>query len=789
METQAEQDQMEFDTLTHELPRRSGWRVIWERRGIALLVLLLCLAAGVAYCLLAPPIYTGTAKIYVEQVGPKILSEHEGVMTQSKDYLYTQAELLASTPVLAAALKRPGISDLAVFDDVDNEITLLRDELNVEVSKKGDILRVAFPAADPVEAAQVTNAVVDAYLEFASQEKRTSAGEVLKILRADAELRRAELQRDEKAFIEFKKAHPEISLEHGRGNVTLQRLSRLSDALSAAQIEVLDAKADFESIQALMDKPAQIRQFVEAKRKQGGYGSVDREWDELRAEHQDQLFRLGTLRQESTEDHPAVKMVRERIRWIEARLAALESDFASAHLAVVRQAYMAAKQKETGIAEALDVQEARARELAQDLGQYMLLESAYERSRNLAELIDNRISELNVTEDTGALNINVFEYAEPADKPTHPQIARVMALALVLGLLLGTGLAYVAHWVDQRIHSSDQVSAVLGLPVLSSIPRIGGKDTSLRTCGLISRDDPESPVAEAFRSVRTAVYFGLPRESAGTILVTSPEAEDGKSILVSNLGIAMARAGQKVLVVDADFRRPAQHKIFKVKRKQRTYDLLREHFNNIARRFEDLPEDKAQPDFIDVVRSDDFDEMLRKLNGGPAEGGEPADGLSSALSGRRKLDACIATTSVPDLDVLPCGPIPANPSELLNSTAMAEALETLRGRYDHVIIDSPPVLAVTDSRILGALSDITVLVVRAEKTDLRHARQAVASLAGVGARLFGLVVNAVPRRKGRNYSYDGYLYGSGYGAQSNASSPDAHPNGRQSDDSFPAEGG
>lgn len=185
-----------------------------------------------------------------------------------------------------------------------------------------------------------------------------------------------------------------------------------------------------------------------------------------------------------------------------------------------------------------------------------------------------------------------------------------------------------------------------------------------------------------------------------TILITSPAPGDGKTTTASNLAIAMAQAGQKVLLMDADFRRPTQHKVFNV------------------------------------------DDQV---------------GTTSVLAEQAQLAEAIKPTETPGLSILPCGPLPKNPSEILQSRAFSRLIEQLEERFDHIVIDSPPVMPVTDARILGALCDLTVLVLRAQKSSRRISMQARDSLASVGARVLGVVVNDVPRSRG------GYGYGYGYG--------------------------
>jgi capsular exopolysaccharide synthesis family protein len=219
---------------------------------------------------------------------------------------------------------------------------------------------------------------------------------------------------------------------------------------------------------------------------------------------------------------------------------------------------------------------------------------------------------------------------------------------------------------------------------------------------------PDSHQAEAFRTVRTAVFFGVPKEEAKTILVTSPAPGEGKSTLVANLGIAMAQAGQRVLVVDADFRRPMQDKVFHLNRK--------------------------------------------------------AKGLSSVLAGVIPLEAAVESAGTANLDILTTGPDVPNPAELINSESFKRIIERLSGEYDRVIVDSPPVVAVTDALILAALCDVTLLVLRAQKSTRRISIQAREALAGVNARVLGVVVNDVPHGGGRYGYYGGYgYYYYGYG--------------------------
>ena len=273
-----------------------------------------------------------------------------------------------------------------------------------------------------------------------------------------------------------------------------------------------------------------------------------------------------------------------------------------------------------------------------------------------------------------------------------------MAMALVLGLLLGGGLAVARDWLDQTLRSTEEISALLGLRVLGSVPAMSRRKTAQERGRrvLLQSDSHE---AEAFRTVRTAVFFSAPKDQVKTMLITSPAAGDGKSTLVSNLAIAMAQAGQKTLILDADLRRPTQYSIFGLDHHERC--------------------------------------------------------LSSVFAGRMKLAAAIQPTGVHGLHLLTCGRGISNPAEVLNSQRFALLLKSLAGAYDRILVDAPPVTVVTDAQILGARCDVTLLVLKADKSTRRAAQRAIEALRSVGVQVLGVVVNDISK-SGDRY---GYYYG------------------------------
>jgi capsular exopolysaccharide synthesis family protein len=353
-------------------------------------------------------------------------------------------------------------------------------------------------------------------------------------------------------------------------------------------------------------------------------------------------------------------------------------------VAVARQRWVMAQAQEQGLAQAYAQQKAAALSLKAREVQYAKLKVDNERLRQQADGLDNRIKEVSIAQSAGALNIDVFEPALASDDPVKPAKSKMLAAALLAGLVIGAGLGVLREWVDPRVRTAEYVKGALGMAVVGVIPRIAGQHSS-EARGWIVHLDSLSPVAEAYRSVRTAVTYGQ-ESPPRTILITSPSAGEGKSTLASNLAIAMAKAGKRVLLVDCDFRSPVQHRVF-------------------------------------GVRDD--------------------EGIAAVLASGEPIECAIHRTAVERLDVLPCGPVPRDPSEILNSESFAMTLDGLAAVYDHVLIDSPATSLYNDARIIGASCDATLLVIRAEKSNRRVVETSRDGLISVGAKIVGVVLNDV----------------------------------------------
>jgi capsular exopolysaccharide synthesis family protein len=725
--------------------RRGVLQVIWSRRLIVLISTLVLTVASFVYVELAPPTYLSGARIQVEgaRALPKALMPDENGQADSRNR-YTDCEIIRSTQVLNDALNslKTAIPPIQTFaGDPKNSLNYMVKHVTATVGKQDDLITITFESEYPDDIPRVVDAIANAYIDFQTTHRRDIAREVLTILQREKNVRDGDLSSSLQAMLNFKEKHPELGFGGDKGNIILQRLERLSTALTEAEFAMVEAKSDHDALVAIMgssrtdatsvsggmvdwlrnidptawigstsgpttapagkedemDRATRIRLFFETKRAAGkmvagGQDDVGR----LQAELNDLQFRLEALKREYPASSPAVQSVESSIKTVRQQIVDREAQAAALQVAIVEQQYKSAQDRLTHIAAEYDKQLKEAQRLNQTMVQYAPLESAYEQSKKLVEIIDDQLRGLNMTDEVGAMNIRKIEPAARPDKPYKPDKPRIVGVSCAVGLLLGVGLAMLWDWRDPRLSGVEEIAAATGLSVMAMLPEMKLKRGQEEfDFGRNVLQFPHSPASEAYRGLRTTLMLGMDGDKARTILVTSPGAQEGKSTLVSNLAVAMAQAGQRTLVLDADFRKPRQHELFNVS-------------NEL--------------------------------------------GLSAILQNGGSLEKSIVPSAQAGLDILPAGPTPLQPSELLGGRAFLELLRTLGERYDQILIDSPPVTAVSDSLILAARSDATLLVVRIEQSHRNLAEEACKSLLGVGARMCGVVVNGVSIKK-LHYGY------------------------------------
>ncbi|MGH7214429.1 MAG: GumC family protein, partial [Tepidisphaeraceae bacterium] len=685
-------------------------RVVWRRKWSVLAILVACVTAGYVLVRRTTPIYSSAARVYIERSAPGVLRDQVSI-GNSDTYLYLQCELIRSMPIVSIAAAKPEIAALDLFTgaaDTEDVANRLRGGLSASFGLKDGIITVAYTSTDPAASAVVVNAVVDAYTLYQSQETRSNSNHMLSILQREKDERDRELSKFQKKLGDFKKANGVLSFEGTEGNIVLQRFETLSRSLTSAELATIRARSVHEAAQALGGDPEKIEKLVMAEKATLPI-AIDGDVADLRD-------KLAALRAER-EAHPNLGKVNHyqlglerRITFIEQELKKQQAQAAVNYLDVIRQIYLRAEQEEKELRRRYDEQQRMALELNDRAVEFWSLEAETKRVQELCNRIDARIKELKVSEDVTPVKVGVLERAVPGWAPVAPRKTQTLLVAAAMGLLLGVGAALVQDWSDQRVRTVEEVRAGLSVPVLGIVPHV--RKARYDVAGQLVELEPLSEVAEAYRTIRTSLFFAQGEERCKTLMVTSPDSRDGKTVTASNLAIAIAHAGQRTLLVDADLRNPMQHMTF---------------------------------------------------------GLDNAMGLSSVLTEGASLGAAIFTTQIKGLDVLPAGPVPVYPSEILNNGLFSAVLDKLARHYDYVIIDSAPVLPVPDSRIIAARPSVsTVMVLRANKSTRQLAADARAALASVGARVVGGVINDMSR--GGRYSgyYGGYrTYGerSGDGSQ------------------------
>ena len=354
------------------------------------------------------------------------------------------------------------------------------------------------------------------------------------------------------------------------------------------------------------------------------------------------------------------------------------------------QEQIAAKEEEIG-------ELISARDISVATGELNTLEN------NLQNLTQRYTDLLSLTQEGATNSVQIVDPATEGTLVNSNSIISVITAAGI-GFVLSASAAYLLEYLDDTVKTPEQIMKLGNVPTLAGIAFIDSDDDSK----LVTISDPRSPTSEAYRVLRTAIQFSVVDKKNSILLMTSGVPSEGKSTTAGNLAIVLAQAGNNVLLIDGDLRRPSQHQIF------------------------NLPNKRGVTSLLLKLNVDDSDIEVRNL-----------------------VEDTVQPTEVEGLQIMTCGQIPPNPSELLGSTKMRRLLEVLEKQYDFVIVDSPPVLSVTDAAVLSALAGTTLVVVRANKSRKGEFKQVVERLADVNANLAGAVLNSL---KAGSEGHDFYYY-------------------------------
>jgi capsular exopolysaccharide synthesis family protein len=407
-------------------------------------------------------------------------------------------------------------------------------------------------------------------------------------------------------------------------------------------------------------------------------------------------------------DNPNLKQVKNQIAVIKDQIAESYKTLEEK----LRADYERAVRDERSLRAAFERAKAEAVKQNQAAIQYSILKQQVETAKSLYQDFLQKTNQARIQVAEQHNNLRLIESAHVPTSPIGPDRTRTIMIGLMVSLVLGVGLCLFLEYLDNTIKTIEDVNRYAQLPALGVIPSISSrKRRSLQAAQpdpakAIATLNSRSSVAEAYRVLRTSVLLSTAGGPPKIILITSSQPGEGKTTTAINTAISLAQLGASVLIIDADMRKPSAHKTFDVEHKV---------------------------------------------------------GLSSYLSGQAELDGLIRALPISNLWLLPCGPVPPNPAELISSQKMRQLLEQLAERYDHILIDSPPLMNVTDPVILSTMVDGVILVVHGGKSTREVLRRARQELEAVGAKIFGVVLNNIDLRREGYDEYYYYRYYSGYG--------------------------
>jgi capsular exopolysaccharide synthesis family protein len=697
-------------------------RVLYKRRAAATTVFLLVVLSVVVYAFTATPIYEAQTRLLIETDDPNIVS-FTAVIDEAQakaDYYQTQYNILQSRALARQTLQELQLWSSPLFRtdrdtwaarvraflerdpgtnpaDETSAQSLVVDEFltNLDISpiRNSRLVDVRYRLSDPALASRIANTIADNYIEQNLEYKFTASKDASDWLAERLAEEKQAVEAAETALQQYREAHDAISLEDSQ-NIVVQRLADLNAAVTRAKTERLQKEAVYRQLSASANDPATLNTFPAIL----ASTFIQQQKAELAALQRQQ----AQLSERLGDRHPDMVKIQSAIAHAQGQIQAEVSKI----VAAVRTEFEAARTQEEGVTAALAVQKTEALAMNRAAIDYSVLERDVESSTQIYNSLLQRAKETSVAGELKSSNIRIVDRAERPQQPIAPRAMFSLLLALIGGTIIGCGTAFFFEYLDSRIKSPEEIDTYLGLPSIGMIPALGKqwKDTD----PLITNGVPPN-FAEAFRTLRTNVLFSAATPGCRTIAVTSTGPGEGKTLVASNLAIGFATAGQRVLLLDADMRRPRLH------------DVL----------------------------------------SGPQE-----PGLSNVLVGDAQAGDALRKSAVPNLYLLTAGRVPPNPAELLGSRAFKDLLASIRERFDWIVLDTPPVMAVTDPNIVASLADGVVFVIGAEMTSYRIARRAIEQLEHAHAAFAGAVLNNVQIHR-HAYYYSQYYrreYASYYAA-------------------------
>ena len=697
---------------------------IWGflRRRKEIVVVLMIVGAGIGYLIYQQqtPQYRSIARLEVinrtsdrlaqGMLGEKVLEDAEFV--------------ISSRAVLQPAFEEDGLVELATFRDLSMEeaFTLIVEELSVELLS-GNVIELMFDGPNEQDTAIITNAIANKYIARQMESYESQTEQLEDLLSTDLAEIRLELEAAELNLANFLKTAPLLSnVTNGhRVHPLRARLAEVNEQIDALDVETTDVRTQLELIQTTLEQSGSLKALellIDERQHVDNQPNVRVEVDVAQKLHEilvPLVIQETTLRERVGSGHPELIAVRRQIEATREQFNGLSGEvlgghdgsreFVSAYInsRVLRLEQMEEQRKD--LQEMEVAAENSARMLQDQEYEHQRLRDKVERLQNLMDDMGTSIRHIELNADVSGVSASLIQEAGLGEL-VFPLFVVFLGAGGMLGGTLGLCLGYVVELADKSFRKPEEIVSEFGLPIIGHIPYM--KEQRLRSIAeadgglhrtMITAHLPRSRPAEAYRAVRTAIFFTATGDPHRVIQVTSPAAGDGKSTLAANLSISLAQSGKKTILVESDFRRPNVHRMTGV--------------------------------------SNDT-------------------GIVNVLRGESELADVIQTSGVDDFYVLPGGRRPRNPSELLTRPEYEQLLDVLRQKFEYVIVDTPPVLVVTDPCSVAARVDAVIVCMRLSRHTRDFGKRTLDQLRDIGANVLGVAVNGVEEADA--YGYGSYNY-------------------------------
>ncbi len=708
---------------------RDYLQILNKRRLTVVTVFLIVAVLALILGLGKEPLYTSSSTVLVEKNRPNNNLGSSGYSSWDPEFLPTQIEIIKSKSVtrrvvdtlqldtryrsyffpeseeeesfvstikksvssFVAALFQPDKDENGDGSDDEKELrdeadviaSMLQDGIEVKPVRETRVLNILYTDKDPRMAQRIAEALVQAYIEVSLEIKLSSTQHSLKWMTSKAAAERKKLEESERALQKYKRDQNLVTVEN-KLTIYPEKLAQASRKLSESENRQKELKALYNQIIKVQDN-SQALETIPALAQNPAIVS-------LRSQILKAQQLIKELSKKYGSKHPKmIKAVDDRNILIQEKNIEIKRVIES-----TRNEYELAKSRQESLKEQLASSKNELLDVNERFVQYTIMNREVEANRVLYDALTASLKKASLTEESQSVNIWVMRSASLPKGPSNRNPKRILLLGMILGLAGGVGLAFFIEYLDNTIKSTDDLEQRYGMTVLGSVQE-AGKGEAIETT---IKDNARSPISESYRIIRSSLLLSSADHPPRTILVTSMATQDGKTTTSINLARTMAHGGDKVLLIDADMRKPRVHSLF------------------------------GMPNTV---------------------------GLSSYLSGNSD-EKIIRSLADEKIGVIPSGPIPPNPSELLESKRMQHLLQQLTGVYDFIIIDSPPIGHLVDGLILSTLVDGTVLVARAGKTTYDLFGSGLKKMQDIKAPILGAILNSMSAKLAGSKYHHYYEY-------------------------------